>query len=451
MTIRSVALVFVLCVMWAGPSVAGMLPIQTVTSAGKITAWLVEDHTVPVVSLTFSFRGAGSVNDPESKQGLSRMLSNTLDEGAGPLDSKAFQAALNDQSISLSFFASRDDFGGKLKTLSQNREEAFYLLRLALTKPRLEKEAIERMRDANLSRIKGDMTDPNWMAARLVNDVVFQDHPYALNSGGTLTTLNNITATDLREKATTQLTRDRLIVGVAGDITPEQLKLALDKIFGELPEKAVSPKIAEVKFPPQGSTVLYTKDIPQTVLEVVLPGIRMTDPDYFAATVMNHIFGGGGFGSRLTDVVREKNGLTYGISSDLSEMDYASLFTISSSTRNETAQTLLDLTKNEVERIKKELVTDQELEDAKAYIIGSVPLGLTSTSQISETLLTLQRHNLPVDFLDRREQAVRAVSKADVGRVAERLLIPEKSTTILVGQPKLSGKHRVVDHLSNVE
>jgi zinc protease len=132
-------------------------------------------------------------------------------------------------------------------------------------------------------------------------------------------------------------------------------------------------------------------------------------------------------------------------------MDYVSLFTISSSTRNETVQTLLDLTKNEMERIKKELVTDQELEDAKAYIIGSIPLGLTSTSQISETLLTLQRHNLPVDFLDRREQAVRAVSKADVARVAERLLIPEKPTIILVGQPKLSGKPRVVDHLSNVE
>lgn len=444
-------LAFVVCVMWAGPSVAGMLPIQTVTSAGKVTAWLVEDHTVPVVSLTFSFRGAGAVNDPENKQGLSRMLSNTLDEGAGPLDSKAFQAALNDQSISLSFFASRDDFGGKLKTLSQNREEAFYLLRLALTKPRLEKEAIERMRDANLSRIKGDMTDPNWMAARLVNDVVFHEHPYALNSGGTLTTLKNITAIDLREKAAAQLTRDRLIVGVAGDITSEQLKLALDKTFGELPEKAVTLKIAEVTLPPQGSMVLYTKDIPQTVFEMVLPGIRMTDPDYFAATVMNHIFGGGGFGSRLTDVVREKNGLTYGISSDVSEMDYVSLFTISSSTRNETVQTLLDLTKNEMERIKKELVTDQELEDAKAYIIGSVPLGLTSTSQISETLLTLQRHNLPVDFLDRREQAVRAVSKADVARVAERLLIPEKPTIILVGQPKLSGKPRVVDHLSNVE
>lgn len=450
MIIRAV-LVFLVCVMGGGPAMAGMLPIQTVTSNGNLTAWLVEDHTVPVVSLTFSFRGAGAVNDSEDKQGLSRMLSNTLDEGAGPLDSKAFQAALNDQSISLSFSASRDDFGGTLKTLSQNREEAFYLLRLALTKPHLEDEAVERMRAANISRIKGDMTDPNWMAARLVNDVIFQGHPYALNSGGTLTTLKNITASDLRKKATTQLTQDRLIVGVAGDITPEQLKLTLDKIFGELPEKSVSPKVTEVTFPSQDSTILYTKDIPQTVLEIVLPGIRMTDPDYFAAVVMNHILGGGGFGSRLTDVVREKNGLTYGINSDVSEMDHAALFTISTSTRNETVQTVLDLTKNEIERIKTAPVTEQELEDAKAYIIGSVPLGLTSTSQIAETLLTLQRYNLPVDFLDRREQAIRGVSKDDVSRVAARLLIPEKATTILVGQPKLSEKPRLVDRLSNVE
>lgn len=446
-----IGLLCLVFVTWTGTALAGILPVQTVSSSGKVAAWLVEDHTVPVVSLAFSFRGSGAVNDPADKQGLSRMLSNTLDEGAGPLDSKAFQAALNDQSISLSFSASRDDFSGTLKTLSRNREEAFYLLRLALTAPHLEQEAIERMRAANISRIKSDMTDPNWMVARLFNDVVFKGHPYALNSGGTLTTLRNITASDLRRKAKEQLTQDRLIVGVAGDITPEELKLALDKLFGELPEKAVSRKVPAVEFPSQSSTVLYMKDIPQTVLEMGLPGIRMIDPDYFAAVVMAHILGGGGFGSRLTEVLREKNGLTYGIDSDMSEMDHAALLTISTSTRNETVRTVLDLTKNEMERIKKEPVTEEELKDAKAYLIGSVPLGLTSTTQIAGTLLTLERYNLPTNFLDLREQAIRAVSKADVTRMAQKLLVPEKCTVVLVGKPKLSEEPRLIDHLSNVE
>lgn len=448
--IRPVLLSFLIVII-SLPAQAGILDIKEVQSPSGINAWLVEDHSIPVISLRFSFRGSGSSNDTLEKQGLARMLSNTLDEGAGDLDSKAFQQRLSDLSISLSFSASRDYFSGTLKTLSKNREEAFELTALALTQPRFDQEAVDRMRLANLTRIKSDMTDPEWMAARLVNDVLFPGHPYSMNSGGTLTSLTRITPDDLRNKVKTDLTRDRLIVSVAGDITEAELGAVLDQMFGALPATSAAPQVAEAALSDKANTVLFAKDIPQTVIQMSVPGIDMKDPDYHTAEILNFVFGGAGFGSRLTDVVREQRGLTYGIYSGLTEMDHADLVTIGSSSQNATAKELIDLTRSEMTRIAQAPVTDKELKDAKTYLIGSVPLDLTSTDRISGYMLAFQAERLPTNYLDIREEALNKVTAADVQRVAARLLDPAKMTVILVGQPEGITPDTTVTKLPNVD
>ena len=175
-----------------------VLDIEQVTSPGGIKAWLVEDHSVPVIAMQFGFRGVGGALDPVDKQGLSRMLSNTLDEGAGELDSQTFQKELRDLSIGLSFGSDRDDFSGSLKTLSQNKKRAFELTALALTKPRFDEEPVKRMREANQSRIRSSLTDPDWMTARIMNDRAFEGHVYSQNSGGSLSSLEKISPEDLR-------------------------------------------------------------------------------------------------------------------------------------------------------------------------------------------------------------------------------------------------------------
>ncbi len=217
------------------------LDIQEVKSDGGITAWLVEDHDQHLISVNFAFRGAGADLDPADKQGLARMVSNTLDEGAGDLDSQAFQKTLADNSISLGFSADRDDLTGEVKTLTRHRDMAFNLLKLALTSPRFDQEAVDRMRAENIARIRSSMSDPDWMAARLVNDVAFAGHPYAMNIGGTPTSLNKITAADLKSWAAAHLDRSHLLVTVTGDISAADLKALLDKTFGGLPEKADYP------------------------------------------------------------------------------------------------------------------------------------------------------------------------------------------------------------------
>ncbi len=446
-----IRIVFALLLLVASaPAQAGILDIKEVKSPGGITAWLVEDHTIPVLALQFSFRDSGAANDPADKQGLARMLSNTLDEGAGDLDSRMFQGELYDRSISLSFSASRDEFGGGLKTLTKNRARAFELLSLALAAPRFDAEAVERMRLANLSRIRSDMNDPDWMAARLLNSVLFKGHPYEMNSGGTLSSLPRITPADLRAKLQSDLTKDRLVVSVAGDISEAELAAALDQIFGSLPATAKASAIEPVTLP-QGGSVLFAKNIPQTVIQIAMPGIDWHDPDYPAAEVMNFIFGGAGFGSRLMEVIREQRGLTYGIYSGLNEMNHANLVSINTSTRNETVKDMLDLTRGEMEKFKAAPVSAQELHNAKTYLIGSVPLDLTSTDRIAAYMLAFQLEGLPKNYLDLREAVLQRVTATDVARVAQRLLNPDAMTVIMVGQPKNFAPSTTVQTLPNVE
>lgn len=428
-----------------------LLDIKVVTSPKGVTAWLVEDHNLPLISMEFAFHGAGAALDAPDKQGLAQMASNTLDEGADDLESQVFQKTLSDNSISLSFNSSRDDFGGSLKTLSRRKDLAFDLLHKAVTKPRFDEEPVNRMRAANLARLRGALSDPDWLAARLMNDTAFNGHPYALNSGGTLTTLNAITPADLKNFAATRLTRDRLLVAVAGDITAAELAQTLDKVFGDLPAQSNLPGVPDFTVKNGGQTVLLRKPIPQTIIEVMQPGIGRDDPAYFSYQLMNFIFGGSGFGSHLMDQIREKRGLTYGIYSSVYLMDHLKALSISASTENKNAGDVLTLTKQEMEKMKTEPVTDGELLDAKSYIIGSLPLTLSSTDKIAQTLLGLRLDNLPVDYLDTLDKKINAVTAANIQDTAKKILSPDNLTIILVGQPDGITATRTVDTLPNVE
>lgn len=412
---------------------AQMLKIEDFTTPKGIKVWLVEDRTVPVVSLKFLFQGAGSVNDPADKQGLSQILSNTLDEGAGDLDAKQFQEALNDHSIALRFNSSRDDFGGSLKTLTKYKSEAFDLLRLALTEPKFDDDALRRMRDANIARIKSSMTDPDWLSARLMNAAIYGDHPYSRNSGGTLSSLPRITADDLRAKLKNELGRDRLIIAIAGQISRQDAEQDIDRVFANLPDHTTVKSVETFNLADKTRMVQFDKSIPQTSVNIVFPGIPMDDKDYFAAQIFDYVLGGAGFGSRLMDVVREQNGLTYGIDSGLMIQDHAQLFTISTSTRAENVPKILELINQEVDRMKTTQISAKELSDAKSYLIGSVPLGLTSTDRISGMMIGFQAYNLPPNYLDVQEAGLRSVTPVDVLRVAKRVLETPARATILLG------------------
>ena len=428
-----------------------VLDIKKITSTDGVNAWLVEDHSLPIIALSFSFKHAGAIQDSKEKQGLARLLSNTLDEGAGELKSQEFQKTLSDNSITLYFNSGRDNFGGQLKTLSRNKDKAFELLKLALTSPRFDAEPVERMKQANISRIRSSMGDPNWINARLFNDVAFAGHPYALNSGGTITSLTNITPDDLRQRTKDWLTKDRLVIGVAGDINATELTRILDDVFGDLPQTGSKNTTSALELTNQGKTFIYNKDIPQTIVSSALPAFDKNDPDYDALRLMNYIYGGGGFGSKLMEEAREKRGLTYGIYSSLLMQDYLSALSISTSTKNESAKEILGIINSEMKNLKDTPLSESELADAKSYIIGAMPLGLTSTDKIAGTLLALQLDDRDINYLDQFKDNIEQVTLDDIKKVANRILDPSKLLTVLVGKPENINGHTQLKELPNVQ
>ena len=416
---------------------AAAVKIEEVRTPGGLLAWLVHDPAVPLVAVDFAFRSGGAALDPEGRQGLANFASGLLDEGAGELDSLAFQTRLEELAVKLDFSASRDEFSGSLQTLSKNKAEAFRLLGLALNQPRFDAAAVERIRSQVLIQLKRDLEDPNTVANRTWFDRAFAGHPYHKPVWGYPETVKAISAEDLKAFAGSRLSRDALVIGVVGDVTAEELGPLLDGAFGALPSHGdPSQTIADAEPQKLGQLEVIRRQIPQSAIAFGLPGIKRDDPDWYAAYIMNYVLGGGGFNSRLMEEVREERGLTYGIYTYLYPLDHAGVWMGGVATQNARVAETLEVVRATLARFVEEGPSAKELADAKTYVNGSFPLSLTGSSRIAGLLVSIQRNDLGIDYLDRREDLMNAVTREDVMRVARRLLEPGKLLTVVVGDPK---------------
>ena len=413
---------------------ARAVEVQRVISPGGIEAWLVEDHSNPIIALDLAFRG-GAALDPAGKPGLAYMVSTLIDEGAGPLDSQAFQGALDDLSISLRFEAGLDNFSGSLSTLSEHRARAFKLLRLALTAPRFDEEPVERIRSQILARLSREAEDPDMIASRTLRRLVFQDHPYARPTRGTEASIAAITTDDLRGFVRARFARDRLFIGVVGDITPDELKTLLDTTFMPLPAEGAGFEVPEAAIGNAGDLVVIERNIPQSVVSLGQAGIKRDDPDYYAAYVVNYILGGGGFASRLVEEVREKRGLAYSVYSYLSPLDHGALIAGGVATENARVGQSLELIRREWQRMAESGPSAEELAAAKKFLTGSFPLRFSSSGRIAGMLVGIQLEDLGIDYLDERNSHIEAVDLATAQRVAKRLYRPGDLTVVVVGAP----------------
>jgi len=380
-------------------------------------------------------RNGGSVLDPKDKEGLARFASALFDEGAGDLDSQAYQRKLEDLSISLEFEAGSDHLSVALRTLRRNRDEAFRLLKLALTKPRFDAEPVERIRSQMLTSLARRSVRPNYIAGRTFWHNAFPEHPYGRPTRGTPETIKAITRADLAAFVKTRIARDALVIGVTGDITPDELKAALDATFGDLPARAKPAEVRYVKPATKGMLTVIRRPFPQSVVIFGQPGPARKDKDFYAAYVMNHILGGGSFSSRLYQEVREKRGLAYSIYSSLSPMRHTAMITGSVATQNARVAETIEQIRLQWKRMAEKGVTEQELKDAKLYLTGSYPLRFVNTARIASSLAWLQMLGLGRDYFDKRNQIIESVTLADVQRAAKRFLDTGKLYFVVVGQP----------------
>jgi zinc protease len=417
------------------PRLAKALEIRRVVSPGGIEAWLVQDDAVPIISINFAFKG-GAALDPKGKEGLADMVSGLLDEGAGELDSGAYQAALKDISASISFDAGQDRFRGSMRTLSRNRDAAFRLLRLAVTAPQFEKEPVERIRSQLIAGLLSELENPRRIAGRTWYKTVFPDHPYGRPVGGVVKTVKGLTVADLRGFVARRFARAGLVIGVVGDITGVELGRRLDEVFGALPVNPSSVDLPEAAISGQGRVIVVRKPIPQSIVIFGHKGVKRDDPDYYTAYVLNHVLGGGGFSSRLTEEIREKRGLVYSVYSYLNPMDHGALIMGGLGSQNARVAESLAIVRSEWSRIAEQGVALDELASAKTYLNGSFPLRLDSSSRIARMLVAIQAHKLGIDYLDRRPELINGVTGDDVRRVARRLFDARKLTVVVVGNPK---------------
>lgn len=429
------ARLFFACVLaLIAPLSAQAFGAKQVSFAKGTDVWFAEDHTLPMIALVAAFP-AGSVYDPQDRDGLASFAASMLDEGAGKLDSKAFHTALADKAIQLSVDTDRDWMVVSLVTLSTNAKEAMRLLGTALAHPRFDTDAVARVRAQMLQNINQQDEDPAQVAARNFHLVYFGAHPYAHSTDGDGPGLTAIKQADLKNFAATHWVRSGLKIAVAGDIDTAALTGLLKSTFGPL--RASTPPS-----PPQNmrrgapGLHVFAMDVPQPNAVFALPGMLRNDKDFLPAYVANYILGGGGFSSRLTSEVREKRGLTYDVSTSVNTLTRAGYFAGTAATKAGSVQETIKVVRDTIGDFAKNGPTQKELDDAKTYLTGSFPLAFQSNVGITGQLNAFQDVGLPISYLQQRNGLINAVTVDDVRRAAKRVFANGNLTVVVAGSPQ---------------
>ncbi len=407
--------------------------IQILTTPAGIEVWLKSESSIPIVSLEMAFRGGASL-DPEDREGLANMITGLLDEGAGELESQAFQERLDELSLRMRFDIGRDALYGSMTSLTPNLDESADLFRLALTEPRFDPEPVERIRGQIMIGLLQDEEDPHARAWSTFSSTAFPGHVYGRLVDGTPETVEAITKEDLAGFVGENFTRDRLVVSVVGDIDAERTMELIDHIFAGLPAEGAPIAVPDVE-PVSGVVDVIAMDVPQSAIVFGLPGLMRDDPDFYAAYVLNKALGGGGLNTRLFEEVRKERGLAYSVSTYVYAYDQAGLWLGSAGTQNARAAETLEVIRAVLKEVSANGITQQELDDARDYLTGSFPLRLDSNQAIAGMLLSIQLQDLGVDYIEKRNSYIDAVTPDDIRRVAGRLLHVDDLLVVVAGQP----------------
>ena len=409
------------------------IPVRSITSPGGVNAWLVSDSTVPIIILRAYWRG-GSAIEPSNLTGVTSVMTDMMTEGSGALDANAFKERLQELNMSVGFAAGWDGVAMSMTTLSENRDAAVEMARLALHEPRFDPEPLARIKRQMLVGIRTRDTNPSYLANLALDQALFPTHPYARRTSRE--SVEAISRASLQERRAALFNRATLQITIVGDIDEAAAGAMLDTIFAPLPQGAAPPTPPEAQL--AAPTPLIVRELPQPQSLVLFagPGIQDEDPDWIPLAVANYILGGGGFSSRLMAEVREARGLVYGIGTGPSVRDYSAVIRGSAQTENGDVREALELTRAEMARLYIDGATQTEVNDAITYLTGSFALDLDSNAKIASVVHSYQAAGRDLDYINRRNDLIRAVTLADVNRVIRRLFNPDAFTFVVVGQPE---------------
>jgi zinc protease len=244
-----------------------------------------------------------------------------------------------------------------------------------------------------------------------------------------------ITVADLRDYTRRVFARSNLKITIVGDVDAATAGTLIDKAFGALPEQPDFAPVPAVSPQGLGRRIVVDLDVPQSVVMLGGPGVARNDPDFFAAYLVNHILGGGAMSSRLYTEVREKRGLAYGVSTSLVPLAHSQLITGSTATRADRTADTLEIIDREMKNLAENGPTEQELAKTKSFLKGSYGLYFDTSTKIAAQLVQIQLDKLGIDYIDRRNGLIDAVTREDARRVAKRLL-DNKMLITVVGRPQ---------------
>ena len=407
--------------------------ITEIKAFDGVKAWLVEEHSIPFVTLEIRFKG-GATLDRVGKRGSVYFMSALLNEGADDLDASAFAMEMERLAVELDFNVYQDSLSISFKFLTENKNDSINLLKKALTKPRFDQEPIERVRDQVLSILKSNAKDPRKIASKVFFENVFGSHPYGSMKDGNLQSVLSLNREDILNAYHDVFNRNQIFISAVGDITPKELRDLLNEVVEEIPANPVKITDQVIYKLPGGNTVIDF-DTPQSVTIFGHGGIKRTDKDFFSAYVLTHILGGSGFGSRLMTELREKNGLTYGVSAYLASWEKADLILGQFASSNNTVMEAISIVRKEWAALAERGVTADELQDAKTFLTGAYPLRFDGNSRIARILVGMQSQGLPIDYIRTRNAKVNSVTIEDIKRVSTRILKEKNLYFVIVGRP----------------
>ena len=413
---------------------ASAIDIQVVKINETVDAWLVEDHSNPLITLKFGFEG-GSRWDEPGKEGTASLTFGSLNEGAGEMNAETFLGILQDEAVSMAGSAGFKWSTVSFQTPTASIDFAFDSLETMLTDPAFDIEGVERMRrDALAGAVSRDRSPGAKLGDAFYEKLWGADEPRNREFSGDMETIPAITREDLLTLKNKVIGRNNVLIAAVGDITPDELRTRVGAILDKLPEVTPPAPIDPPTFNTFDAPIEIDFNQTQSIVFAVAPAFARTDPDNYAARVVNHILGGGGLGSRLADKVRNELGLVYGIRSGYSAGEDYGTVSFNFATANEAADEALDATLEVWEDFAANGPTQDEVDEAISYLTGSYATFFLNSNDVVDYLLGIQIQDLPPDFPEFRNDLFRAVTLEDAKRVAQRLY-SESLRFGVVGQP----------------
>jgi zinc protease len=432
LTNASLVAILVTCLVAAATPRAWALEIKRMQLSNGAILLVSEQHQLPMVTAGITF-DAGSRRDPAGKEGLAALTAESLTEGTTSLKAAEFNEQVDFMGSSVGIGASRDFATATFTSLTKYRDVTLHMLAQLLQEPGLRDADILRKQAEQIAAIKSAEEEPSYTANVAFTKMLFGNTPYGHPTSGSSDAVSKLTPNNVREFYHQHYKLGGAIIAVAGDVTVEEIKGALEKELSGL-QGTVPPQVAPSApvVPPGIHIQIIDRNVTQANLFLGSGGVSRSDPDYYKLQVMNYILGGGGFASHLMKVVRSKAGLAYSIGSVFQAGKFPGAFIVVLETKNASANESIRLILEQLHDIQRKPVSDTELTDAKRYLIGSFPLKLDRQSEIVSFMLETEIYGLGLDYADRYPKIISAVSAADVQAVAQKYLHPDALDLVAV-------------------